>query len=212
MTAVAGEVADGLHAHGFTTADYLRDVTVPHLRAGLARAGRSRADVEISVPAMFAVVDDARDPRLDATRTTIAFYGSTPAYRSVLEHHGWGALGDELHALSRRGEWTSMGRLVDDDVLHAIAVVGDAAHVGAEIVRRYGGLVDRIQLALGRDEDHLAPVLDAIRASSSSTNSTTVRSSTPNSRRHTLTPSTPFPPAAPTPHDSSETWAGDGGP
>jgi probable F420-dependent oxidoreductase len=164
MTGVAGEVADGLNTHGFTTADYLRDVTLPHLASGLARAGRARGDVEVSVPVMTAFVDDPDDPRLDATRAAIAFYGSTPAYRGVLDHHGWGALGDELHALSRRGDWAAMGGLVDDDVLHAIAIVGDPAHVGAEIARRYGGIVDRIQLGLGGDEDDLAAVIDALGA------------------------------------------------
>src|SRR5918911_1062014 len=86
----------------------------------------------------------------------------------VLDHHGWGALGDELHALSRRGEWATMGTLVDDDVLHAIAVVGDAAHVGAEIARRYGGIVDRIQLGLSGDDAQLAAVVDALRAAPTS--------------------------------------------
>ena len=43
------------------------------------------------------------------TRQQIAFYGSTPAYRPVLELHGWGDLQDELNALSKQGEWVEMG-------------------------------------------------------------------------------------------------------
>ena len=46
MTEVAGEVADGLIAHGFTTERYLREVTLPALGRGLAKAGRARADFE----------------------------------------------------------------------------------------------------------------------------------------------------------------------
>src|SRR3974390_595863 len=53
MTEVAGEVADGLLAHGFTTARYMRDVTMPALERGLERSGRSRRDVEGSYPAMI---------------------------------------------------------------------------------------------------------------------------------------------------------------
>ena len=93
MTAVAGEVADGLCTHGFTTAEYVRQVTIPHLEEGLKRAGRSRSEVEVTIPAMTAIVEDERDSALDSVRATIAFYGSTPAYRPVLELHGFGALG-----------------------------------------------------------------------------------------------------------------------
>ena len=56
-------------------------------------------------------------------REQIAFYGSTPAYRPVLELHGWGDLQPELNTLSKRGEWVQMGELIDDDVLNAFAVV-----------------------------------------------------------------------------------------
>ena len=41
MTEVAGEVADGMILHGFTTERYVREVTLPALRAGVgARAAR----------------------------------------------------------------------------------------------------------------------------------------------------------------------------
>ncbi len=54
MTAVAGEVADGLLVHAFSTERYLREVTLPALSRGLAASGRSRADVEVSLLAMIA--------------------------------------------------------------------------------------------------------------------------------------------------------------
>ena len=81
------------------------------------------------------------------TRAQIAFYGSTPAYRAVLDLHGWGGLSDQLNALSRSDrddKWAAMGALIDDDVLHAFAVVAEPADVAAEIQRRFGGLVDRV--------------------------------------------------------------------
>jgi hypothetical protein len=52
---------------------------------------------------------------LTGLRHTIAFYGSTPAYRPVLEHHGMGSLGDELHLLSRAGDWPAMASAVPAD-------------------------------------------------------------------------------------------------
>ena len=47
MTKVAGEVCDGFLAHGFTTERYIREVTMPALEAGLAKAGRSRDSFEV---------------------------------------------------------------------------------------------------------------------------------------------------------------------
>jgi probable F420-dependent oxidoreductase len=163
MTAVAGEVADGLLCHGFTTADYVRDVTLPQLRAGAERAGRSRSDLEVSLPVMMVLTDDERDPKITAMRGQIAFYGSTPAYRPVLDHHGWSALGEELHAMSRRGDWEKMGGLIDDDVLHAFAVVGTPSEAGARIRARFGDLADRIQVAINGDQAGLAELFDALR-------------------------------------------------
>jgi probable F420-dependent oxidoreductase len=164
MTALAGEIADGLNTHGFTTPSYVREVTLPQLDVGLAGSRRSRGDLEVSVPIMVAMVEEGDDPRLDALRATIAFYGSTPAYRPVLEHHGWGALGDELHTLSKRGEWQNMGALIDDDVLHTFAVVGDARSVGIEIMARYGAMIDRIQLGVDADDHDVGVLIETLRA------------------------------------------------
>lgn len=167
MTSMVGEVADGLIVHGFTTADYFREVTLPRLALGLHRAGRTRTEVEVSVPLMAVITDDERDEKIEAMRGAIAFYGSTPAYRSVLEHHGWGTLGDELHALSKRGEWSTMGSLVDDAVLHTFAVVGGAKEVAASVIERFGGVADRIQLGVSADKDadqDVDEALDALRA------------------------------------------------
>ncbi len=149
MTAVAGEVADGLLVHAFSTERYLREVTLPALGSGLAAAGRSRADVEVSMLAMIATGDTEEEMAraVAGARQQIAFYGSTPAYRGVLWRHGWTGLGDELNALSRSDrddKWEAMGGLVGDDVLHAFAVVAEPAAVAAQIQRRFGGLVDRV--------------------------------------------------------------------
>ena len=99
------------------------------------------------------VVEDERDDAVAAARASLAFYGSTPAYLPVLAHHGWADLGAELHELSRRGAWEEMAALIDDEVLHTFAVIGDAATVAEEIVQRYDGVADRIQLGASSPED-----------------------------------------------------------
>src|SRR4051812_39201932 len=146
MTEVAGEVCDGLICHGFTTERYLREVTVPALERGLARSGRSIEDFEISGP--FFVVTGTSEEEMAAAakgvRQQIAFYGSTPAYRGVLELHGWGELQPELTALSKEGKWVEMGDLIDDDILHTFAVVAEPSQLAAGFKERYGDVVSRL--------------------------------------------------------------------
>ena len=149
MTTVAGEVADGLLVHAFCTERYLREMTLPAFSRGLAASGRSRAQVAVSLLAMIATGDTEEEMAraVAGTRQQIAFYGSTPAYRGVLDLHGWAGLGDELNSLSRSDrddKWQAMGALIDDDVLHAFAVVAEPASVAPEIRRRFGGLIDRV--------------------------------------------------------------------
>jgi probable F420-dependent oxidoreductase len=151
MTRLAGEVADGLLVHGFTTARYLRERTLPALQEGLVASGRAREQVTISLPGF--VVTGHTEPEhaaaAAAVKATIAFYGSTPAYRPVLELHGWEALADDLHALSvsrREDKWTAMRDLVDDGVLGTFAVVGGPDEVGPLARKRFDGLVDRFSV------------------------------------------------------------------
>ena len=145
MTEVAGEVGDGLLVHGFSTERYIREVTLPALERGAAKAGKSRADLTVSYPGF--VVTGATEADVDAAagavRQQIAFYGSTPAYRPVLELHGWGDLQTELNTLSKRGEWVKMGELIDDDVLDAFAVVAPIGEVAAQVKARFGDVIDR---------------------------------------------------------------------
>jgi probable F420-dependent oxidoreductase len=143
MTQVAGEVADGLIVHPFTSVRYLTERILPSFEAGLATSGRSRADVEICFEGLV-VMDDAR-----AVRNQIAFYGSTPAYHPVLELHGWGELGQELNALSksdRPHKWREMGDLITDEIVDTLAITADKSAVRAAVDERYGGLVDRFVL------------------------------------------------------------------
>jgi len=148
MTEVAGEVADGLLAHAFTTERYLREVTLPALERGLTASGRDRSAVEISCPGMVVtgVDEEAFAASAAANRKQLAFYGSTPAYRPVLELHGWGDLHAELNRLSKRGLWDDMTGLVDDEVLATFAVVGELDTIATKIRARFDGLVDRFNL------------------------------------------------------------------
>jgi probable F420-dependent oxidoreductase len=149
MTRVTGEVADGLLCHAFTTEPYLREVTLPALAAGTEAASRDRDDLEVSLPVFLVTGRDEQEQAQVATavRGQLAFYGSTPAYRGVLDRHGWGALHEELHARSLRGQWDTMPELIDDEVLATFAVVTEPDRAGTAIRERYGDLVDRVSLS-----------------------------------------------------------------
>ena len=148
MTKVAAEVADGVLVHGFTTARYLSEVTMPIVAAGLASSGRVRSQFTISYPGLVATGHDDRslEHAVDEVRRQIAFYGATPAYRKVLELHGWDDLHVELHRMSRGGDWASMPALIDDEVLHTFAAVGQPNDAAAQIAERFGTLIDRFTL------------------------------------------------------------------
>lgn len=149
MTEVAGEVADGVIIHAFSTEKYIRETTLPAVERGLAKAGKSRKDFEISYPVF--VVTGANEKELAdakvATRKQIAFYGSTPAYRPVLESIGVGELQDELNKMSKQGRWDEMGSLITDDILNAFAVVGEPQTIARQIKSRYGDIIDRTSAA-----------------------------------------------------------------
>jgi probable F420-dependent oxidoreductase len=146
MTEVAGEVCDGFLAHGFTTERYLREVTMPALERGMAKSGRARKDFSISIPSFVVTGRDETEmaTAAAATKAQIAFYGSTPAYKGVLDAHGWGELQGELNNLSKQGKWVEMGQAIDDEVLRAFAVVAEPNRVAGLLKQRYSGAIDRL--------------------------------------------------------------------
>ena len=139
MNEMAAEVADGILVMPFNTDRHMRERTMPAIERGLATAGRRREDVELTAEVIVGVGRDDRElEAARAIRTLISFYGSTPAYRPVLDVEGWGDLQPELNALSKRGEWATMAERVTDEMVDTIGVWGTPDRVAAEITARYG--------------------------------------------------------------------------
>lgn len=164
LTRATAAVADGLLVMPFGSKRFLHEVTMPQVRAGLSEAGRSLDDFAL-VPEIIVSVG-THDAAHDATRRLLAFYGSTPAYRPVLDVHGWGELQPELNALSKQGRWQEMGTLIDDEVLHTIAACGTPAEIAAHIRDRVAGVSDRVCLYQPGPIaiDALAEIVDALAA------------------------------------------------
>jgi probable F420-dependent oxidoreductase len=155
MTAVAGEVADGFFAHPFHSRRSLLANVLPALERGLAKSGRRRADLEVICATLVVTADDEAGFERSklAARKQLAFYGSTPAYRSTLDCHGWGALHAELNRLSKTGRWDAMTALVDDEMLETIAVVGPRATIADRLRARLTGIADGVSLTHNRAPD-----------------------------------------------------------
>ncbi len=140
LARLAGEVAQGFHAHPFHTAHYLKEVILPAVEQGAAKAGRLKADIKISTSA-FVVTSPEEEAFV---RAQIAFYASTPSYRPVMELHGWGDIARQLSALAARGQWIEMAGLVNDDILKECAVIAPTEGLLAALTDRYQGKVDRL--------------------------------------------------------------------
>ena len=154
MTEVAGEVADGIIVHAFTTEKYLRETTLPALERGFAKAraagvDKSFANFEVSYPCFVVTGRDEQEVELAkvATARQIAFYGSTPAYKPVLDSIGAGELQPQLNKMSKQGRWAEMGTLIDDTMIGEFAVMGAPERIAGEIKSRYGDIVDRTSAA-----------------------------------------------------------------
>jgi probable F420-dependent oxidoreductase len=168
MAEVAGETGDGLFFHTFSTTPYLRDVMIPALRRGQEKSAREETYPFTVCGPVFVVTGETEESLAEArrrTKETIAFYASTPGYRPVLDHHGWGDIQPELTALSRAGRWSELGSLITDEVLEEFAVVGPPEEAGYSLVRRYHGLADRVTLSAPYEVEPvtMARMVDAIR-------------------------------------------------
>jgi probable F420-dependent oxidoreductase len=148
MTAVGGEVADGLMLHALTSPATLVEITLPALERGLGASGRTRDAVELYAPVFVITGDNDEELRTAqrAVRLQLAFYASTPAYRHVLAFHHRPDLPDRLNGLSKEGRWKDMGALVDDELLELFSVTGKPEEVAGAILSRFGRLLDRVAL------------------------------------------------------------------
>ena len=167
MTEVAGEVADGMIIHPFSTLPFIESVTIPAIEAGLARAGRSRDDFELSYGPF--VITGRNEEEFARNRKNaqerIAFYGSTPAYKGVLDSIGCGDLQGELNTMSKQGRWKEMGTLITDEILTEFGVIGEPHEIAPQMLARYGAFVDRTSASFPvSDDDQRAEIIQALRA------------------------------------------------
>ena len=146
MLRLAGEECDGVHLHALHSVRYIEEFALPHIEAGLAKRGKTRADFALNT-AVFAIPTD--DPTYAAwaeshAKQQISFYLSTPAYRVVADLHGWQDVAQELSQMARSNQWAAMPDLINDEILETLAVTGTWAELPGIIAGKYGRLLDRV--------------------------------------------------------------------
>jgi len=147
---LAGEVADGLHIHPYHTRRYLAEVIESNIEAGAAKKGRPRNAITLAATAFAAVgeTDGERAMMREMARSQVAFYASTPSYRSVMQLHGWEAQAEQLSTLASRGGWAEMPAVLTDEMLAEFIVEGSWSDIGGRLHAKYAGLVDRLAIYL----------------------------------------------------------------
>lgn len=147
MTQAVCEVADGFTIHPFNTRQSLQAITLPAIKAGLANNPASE-NFEISCNIIIGTGATAEElnKNREIIRKQIAFYGSTPAYKAVLDCHGWGDIQLELNKLSKQGKWDEMTALVSDAMLDAIAIIAPREQLASKIREKVGGFAGRVNL------------------------------------------------------------------
>lgn len=162
MCGVAGEVANGIRPHPVCTPSYIKNVMLPAVQRGAARTGQSLAEFQVCMKPLVASArnEEQLEKRVRDARARVAFYASTPGYRSAFEHLGLEDVAVRASALSKAKRWEDLPDLIDDEVLHEFAVIGTYEEIGDKLLARYGDVVTDIEfsIAVQNEEDyqHLA--------------------------------------------------------
>jgi probable F420-dependent oxidoreductase len=146
MLRMAGEVADGVHVHPLNTPTYYQQTLLPNLAEGARRAGRDLSSYALFVP-LFTAVGDTEEERArwrEASRTMVAFYGSTPNYAFIFDQVGHPGTTDCIRTAQKAGDQAGMVAAVTDDLLAHFIVEGTWAELPDRIMERCASLQDHV--------------------------------------------------------------------
>lgn len=165
MIKTACAVADGIIVHSFCTEKHFKEVMLPMLESELAANGRSMDDFTVQFPVFIAsgTTEEELEDARRAIKYRLGFYGSTPAYKTVLDTHGWGDLQPRLNRMTKEGLWDQLPDQISDEMLENFAAVGDPVSAARIVRERFGDCIDRAQLEAKYAPDILAQQLDILR-------------------------------------------------
>ncbi len=164
---LAGEIADGIAVHDFTSFHYLRTELIPALHEGARRAGRDPRTLQVHGGGF--VVTGRTEAEVEAAREDarrrLAAYASTRAYADVMRAHGWTEEAEALRRAAAEGGPEAASALVTDAMLDECCVIGTWEALPALIRERYAGLTSMVHVAFeARSKDDEMRIADVIRA------------------------------------------------
>jgi probable F420-dependent oxidoreductase len=150
LARLAGETCNGFHVHPFHSPEYVRHTVKPAIAEGAKDVGRNPEQVVLATSTFVIAAENKEETeeQRESVRAQISFYASTPTYRTVLETHGWEEVGERLGTMAREKKWREMPTLISDEMLAAFAVEATPDELGAALIERYEGLIDRVSLYL----------------------------------------------------------------
>lgn len=150
---LSGEACDGVRLHPFCTRSYLEDVVMQRIGEGMAKTGRTRENFEVTGGGFLATgeTDEEVDKVVEWVRYRLGFYGSTPSYWPVFEHHDLGDLGRKLNRMTKDGKWDEIAAEIPDDVVHLFTAVGRYDQLAKVVETRFGGVSDAIYASTSQD-------------------------------------------------------------
>ena len=139
MSRLAGEMCDGIHIHPFHSPEYVRDVMMPAVEQGAAKAGRDSSQIVLEFHTMTATGRNSKEieKAREHARTMISFYGSTPAYAAIFEHHGFEGITSKLRELQKAGQFKEMPAVITDEMLDCYCVSASFDELGGVLYDRY---------------------------------------------------------------------------
>jgi hypothetical protein len=128
-------------------------VATPRIEKGLAISGTPRQEFQITGGGFIATgaTDEEVETVAEWVRYRVAFYGSTPSYWPVFEHHGLGDLGRKLNAMTKQGQWEKIAGVISDDVLRLFAAIGRYDELENLVADRFGGCIDMVYASTSSD-------------------------------------------------------------
>ena len=178
MLELTGEIADGWLGTSFVPEGASAYFT--HLDAGLARAGRARADLDICQGAEINLVDEADLARtLAGRKKELAFslggMGSATAnfYHDAYSRQGWADVAARVRERWQAGDRDGAAGLVTDEMVLATTLIGTQDMVRARLGTWREAGVDTVRLYPAGDTlaarlDNLGRGIDLVRAAGSS--------------------------------------------
>jgi alkanesulfonate monooxygenase SsuD/methylene tetrahydromethanopterin reductase-like flavin-dependent oxidoreductase (luciferase family) len=142
MVELAGELADGM-VGWFQSLEYVREVTIPALRRGAERSGRSLDGFDATVG--FPAVVTRDDSGLELAKGQVLMYatalGSSPAYLESARAAGFGSEAEAIGERVRAGDLRGALGEVSEEMVASLLMAGSAERVRDRIERyRAAGL------------------------------------------------------------------------